>query len=87
MREFNDSSDIDRGLFELVIFYLLLMFVEFMCLVFICLLQNQNNYNNNEKSAKCMEVCCQTDLVWNKGSVKISTMKPPFVTMRHYKLD
>ena len=45
MRESNETSDIDRGLFESVNFCLSLLFVEFMCLVFICLFQNQNNYD------------------------------------------
>ena len=35
---------IDRGQFDLVNFYLSLLFVELMCLTFISLLQNQNNY-------------------------------------------
>ena len=38
MRELNETLDFDRGLFELVNFYLSLLFVEFMCLVFIYLL-------------------------------------------------
>ena len=72
------NEDIDRGRFELVNFYLSLLLVEYLCLVFICLLRNQNNYDLfSTGSLQVVRRCHQTDLVMDKGCVKISTRNRP----------
>ena len=57
-----------------------LLFVELMHLVYtsICLLQRQNNYDLfNMRSLHRVWRCRQTDLVLDKGGVKISTRNRP----------
>ena len=71
------SLRLGSGQFELVNFYLSLLVLG-LSVLYLCLLQNQSNYDLfNMGSLQRVWRCRQTNLVLDKGGVKISTRNCP----------